>query len=89
VVPDTADVHNDLGVAYASRGQLDDAIVEFRRALELDPDSAQTHWHLGAALAERGAFDEAEAHLRTSVQRDPTNVDAKHDLESVAALRRK
>ena len=88
-VPETADVHNDLGIALASRGQMDQAIAEFRRALELDPDSAQTHWHLGAALAERGAFDEAEAHLRTSVQRDPTNVDAIHDLESVNALRRK
>jgi len=89
VVPETADVHNDLGIAYASRGQLDLAIAEFRRALELAPDSAPTHWHLGAALAERGALDEAELHLRTSVERDPTNVDAKHDLESVAALRRK
>jgi tetratricopeptide (TPR) repeat protein len=89
VVPETADVHNDLGIAYASRGQLDQAIAEFRRALDLDPDSAQTHWHLGAALAERGALDEAELHLRTSVQRDPTNVDARHDLESVLALGRK
>jgi spermidine synthase len=89
VVPETASVHNELGIAYASRGQLDAAIGEFRRALALDTDSAQTHWHLGAALAERGALDEAEEHLRISVQRDPTNVDAAHDLESVVALRRK
>jgi tetratricopeptide (TPR) repeat protein len=88
VVPETSQIHNDLGIAYAERGLLDAAIAEFRRALDLDPDSAQTHWHLGAALAQRGAFDEAEAHLRTSVQRDPTNVDAKHDLEAVTALQR-
>jgi tetratricopeptide (TPR) repeat protein len=89
VVPETAGVHNDLGIAYAGRGLVDAAIAEFRRALELDPDSAQTHWHLGAALAEQGALEEAETHLRASVQRDPTNVDAIHDLESVNALRRK
>jgi len=89
VVPETADVHNELGIAYASRGQLDAAIGEFRTALMLDPDSAQTHWHLGAALAERGALEEAEEHLRISVQRDPTNVDAAHDLESVVALRKR
>jgi tetratricopeptide (TPR) repeat protein len=89
VVPETADVHNDLGIAYASRGQLDAAIAEFRRALDLAPDSADTHWHLGAALAERGALEEAESHLRTSVQRDPTNGNAIHDLETVVALRRK
>jgi len=88
VVPETSDVHNDLGIAYASRGQLDAAIGEFRQALSLEPDSAQTHWHIGAALAERGQLQEAEEHLRTSVQRDPTNLDAKHDLETVAALQR-
>jgi spermidine synthase len=89
VVPETSEVHNDLGIAYASRGQLDAAIAEFRRALDLAPDSAATHWHLGAALAERGALEEAEVHLRASVQSDPTNVDAIHDLESVVRLRGK
>jgi tetratricopeptide (TPR) repeat protein len=92
VVPETADVHNDLGIAYASRGQIDAAIAEFRQALALDPDSAATHWHLGAALAERGALQEAEEHLRTSVQLDPSNLEAAHDLESVervASPRRK
>jgi len=88
VVPEEAGVHNDLGIAYASRGQMDAAIAEFRQALALDPGAAATHWHLGAALAERGALDEAMEHLRTSVQRDPTNLEAKHDLETVTALRR-
>jgi len=88
VVPETSGVHNDLGIAYASRGQLDAAIAEFRQALSLDPDAAETHWHLGAALAERGQLQEAEEHLRTSVQRDPSNVEAAHDLETVTAMRR-
>jgi spermidine synthase len=88
VVPDTADVHNDLGIAYATRGQLDAAIAQFREALVLDPGAAETHWHLGAALAERGALEEAEQHLRASVQRDPGNEAARHDLDAVLALRR-
>ena len=88
VVPETADVYNDLGIAYASGGQLDAAIAQFRQALTLDPDEAQTHWHLGAALAERGALAEAEEHLRTSVQRDPNNEAARHDLDAVLSLRR-
>jgi spermidine synthase len=87
VVPESADVYNDLGIAYAARGQLDAAILQFRQALRLDPDAAGTHWHLGAALAERGALQEAEEHLRTSVQRDPGNEAARHDLDAVLALR--
>ena len=86
VVPETADVHNDLGIAFASRGQIDAAIAEFRNALALDPNSAATHWHLGAALAERGALQEAQEHLRTSVHLDPSNLEAAHDLESVARV---
>jgi len=89
VVPEVADVHNHLGIALASKGQLDAAIGEFREALRLEPDSAQTHWHLGAALADRGALDEAAGHLRRSVQLDPTNEDARHDLEALLAIPRK
>ena len=89
VVPETAGVHNDLGIAYASKGQIDLAIAEFREALRLEPDSAQTHWHLGAALAERGALDEAAGHLRRSVQLDPANEDARNDLAALLAIPRK
>ena len=88
VVPETPEVHNDLGIAYASRGFIDEAIVEFRQSLTLQPDSAQTLWHLGAALASKGDLEEAAALLRSSVQRDPTNKDAQHDLDSVIALQR-
>ena len=86
LVPESADVHNILGIALAEKGRLEDAIAEFRLALRLDPDSAPTHWHLGAALAYHGARDEAVEHLRRSVQLDPGNADARRDLEAVLAL---
>jgi spermidine synthase len=88
VVPDTADVHNDLGIAYAARGLLDAAIAEFRQSLQLDPESARTLWHLGAALASKGELEEAAELLRRSVQRDPSNKDAQNDLDTVMTLRR-
>jgi spermidine synthase len=88
VVPDTADVHNDLGIAYASRGLIDQAIAEFRQSLQFDPDSARTLWHLGSALASKGELEEAARFLSRSVQRDPANKDAQHDLETVMTLQR-
>ena len=86
VVPETPDVHNDLGIAYASRGLIDQAIGEFRQSLQLESDSAQTLWHLGAALASKGELEEAAVLLRRSVQRDPTNKDAQNDLDTVTTL---
>jgi tetratricopeptide (TPR) repeat protein len=85
IVPESAALHNVLGLALAERGQLDAAIVEFRQALQFDPDSAPTHWHLGAALASRGAAVEATAHLARSVELDPGNSQAHGDLGLVLA----
>ena len=36
--PGLANAYNGLGVAYARQGQMDRAIVEWRKALELRPD---------------------------------------------------
>jgi tetratricopeptide (TPR) repeat protein len=85
IVPESADLHNALGIALAENGKVDEAIAEFRQALRLEPDSARTHWHLGAALAYLGAREEAIEHLRRSVQLDPQNIQARHDLEVVLA----
>ena len=83
ILPESADVHNMLGIALAGSGRMDQAIAEFREALRLEPRSSQTHWHLGAALASVGTRDEAIAHLRRSLELDPNNEEVRHDLESV------
>jgi Flp pilus assembly protein TadD len=38
--------HNNLGIALASQGRLDEAMAEFQRALALEPDSAETRHNL-------------------------------------------
>ena len=83
IVPESADLHNFLGIALAEKGQLDGAIVQFREALRMNPDSAKTHWHLGAALASQDAREEATANLRRSVQLDSSNGAAHYDLGGI------
>jgi tetratricopeptide (TPR) repeat protein len=83
IVPESVDVHNYLGIALAEKGQLDEAIAQFRQSLQLDPDSARTHWHLGAALASHGARQDAIEHLRRSVELDPANVQVHTDLATL------
>jgi len=89
IVPESADVHNLLGIAVARKGRIDEAIAEFRQSLRLEPDSAMTSWHLGAALASRGEIPEAVELLRRSVRLDPSNSEAGRDLESLLALDRR
>ena len=88
VVPDSAELHNTLGITFAEKGHIDQAIGEFREAARLAPDSASTHWHLGAALAMTGMRDEAVEHLRRAVELDPGNADARRDLDIVLSSTR-
>ena len=81
IVPESADIHNTLGIDLASRGRLAEAIPEFRQALALDPDKAATHWHLGAALASIGSDQEALMHLRRAAELDPANPAIQNDLQ--------
>jgi spermidine synthase len=89
IVPESAATYNVLGLALAERGDLDAAIVEFRRALTLDADNGATHWHLGAALASRGANAEATTHLARAVELDPRNSQAHSDLGLMLAMQGK
>lgn len=82
IVPESGAAHTIVGLALAEQGALDEAIVEFERALALDPTGA-VHWHLGAALAARGDRARALGHLRRAVELDPTNGRARYDLATL------
>ena len=86
IVPESAGLHNVLGLARAEQGQIDAAVAEFRQALEQAPDNAQAHWHLGAALASQGQREEAVQHLARSVELEPGNSRAQSDLGLLLAL---
>src|SRR5581483_2730518 len=85
ILPESAGVHNVLGIALMNRGQIEPAIAEFREALRLEEGSAAAHWRLGQALASR-APHEAIDHLRRAVVLGPDNSAAQRDL-ATALLR--
>ena len=86
IVPESAELHNILGIAHAADGRLDEAVLEFSRALDIDPDNAPAYWHLGVALASQDRVGEAVGHLQRSVQLDPRNSRAHYDLGLMLAL---
>ena len=66
---------------------MSDAVIAFRKAVDIDPNSAPSHWHLGAALAQTGAREEAIGHLQRSIALDPNNQYAQADLAALTAGR--
>jgi tetratricopeptide (TPR) repeat protein len=49
----------DLGNAPFQEGQLNEAVDQFLKALEINPNSFETHYNLGGALIQKGELDEA------------------------------
>jgi Flp pilus assembly protein TadD len=74
--PRAWNAHNNLACNFAERGQLDEAMKEFKLSLQLHPRNASAHRNLGKALAMRGQWVEAEPHFRAALDIKPNDTDA-------------
>jgi Tfp pilus assembly protein PilF len=64
----TAEAHTFLGWTYRFQGNLEGAIEECRRAIEVDPDFGNPYNDIGAYLIELGRPEEAIPWLRRAMQ---------------------
>ncbi|MCA9193470.1 MAG: tetratricopeptide repeat protein [Planctomycetales bacterium] len=74
-----------LGDIATLDGNLPEAIVYFRRALNIDPQSLSWKLTLGSALLQAGQLDEARQVLQDVVNRSPQNDEAHLQLAQVLA----
>jgi superkiller protein 3 len=74
--PDSAVLQDALGYVRYIQLKPDQALEEFRRAVELEPDLASAQNNLGVALLARGRANEALPHLLAAVNLDPGNATA-------------
>ena len=76
-----------LGQILAERGQIDEAIAHYQRAVEIKPNYAEAHLNLGALLAGRGELDAATDHYHKALEFKPDFADAHTNLGNVLARR--
>jgi len=69
-----AEAHAAVAGAFQASFQWDNAVREFRRALELNPNDGNTHQWLGLTLSWMGQPDDAIAELKRAVELDPLNL---------------
>ena len=79
-MPDNARAHDGLGYALVGQSRFNEAIVPFRKALQLSPDYAEAHDHLGGALIELGRFGDALVHLQKAVELKPGLAETHNNL---------
>ena len=87
--PNFGMAHSCLGDALLGQGRLEEAIAQYRKALELKPvlhsrweiiELAETHDSLGKALTRRGQLDEALVHYQKALEINPYDVEAHNNL---------
>ncbi len=64
----TAEAYTFLGWTYHFQGKLDEAIVECKRAIEVDPDFGNPYNDIGAYLIEKRQYDEAIPWLQRAAE---------------------
>jgi Tfp pilus assembly protein PilF len=77
---DNAVAHNDLGYFLFQEKRLDEAIVQYREALQIKPDYAEAHYNFGNALLQKGQSDEAAVQYRQGLQVNPDDARAHNNL---------
>jgi superkiller protein 3 len=68
----TAETHNGLGYVLARQGRTDEAIAEFRKAIDVDPKFTPAYNNLADALAQQGKLEEAEQYYKRSLAAKPS-----------------
>ncbi|MBL8392204.1 MAG: tetratricopeptide repeat protein [Candidatus Accumulibacter sp.] len=83
--PERADAWHLLGAAASERGQLDTAIKQIERAIELAPKAANFHNSLGAVYQKQQRFAKAEAAFRRAAEVEPQLAQAHYNLGNTLA----
>ncbi len=71
VEPDSALLHNNLGILLAGQENFDEAITHFRRALQSNPRDAKAHNNIAMALKSQGRLNQAVGHFAEAVRIEP------------------
>lgn len=78
--PDSAMAHYNLGGSYYFDGQIDLAIMEFQKAIEIAPGYVDAHYNLGAVYQNKGLLKNAIEEYQEVIKLSPGSADAYYNL---------
>ena len=80
VYPDSAGMHNQLGLALKAEGRWAEATAHYRQSLRLRPDFIPAHFNLAFALAQQGQTEAAIAEYHTVLRVNPSDPECEAGL---------
>ena len=73
---DSVALLNILGMSNAKINKYEDAIINYKKAIELSPDNATTFFHLGILYHDLNQYNEAIKSYKKAIAINPTYIDA-------------
>jgi tetratricopeptide (TPR) repeat protein len=70
----------NLGTVVLRKGDADEAVAQFQKALEINPNIADIHYNLGMAYVQKGEVDEAMAEFQKTLEINPNHARAHNNL---------
>ena len=83
IAPLRPDLRAALGKSYFMAGNVDKAIEEFKKLLEIE-NSASSYAYLGLSYRNLGRFDEANQYFQQGLKLDPHNISCLFNLGFIA-----
>ncbi|HTV61373.1 MAG TPA: tetratricopeptide repeat protein, partial [Verrucomicrobiae bacterium] len=78
------DLYYNLGNDFAKKGELDEAIIEYQKALAINPDDVEARNNLGISDFRKGQVDEAIIQFQKVLAIQPGSAAAQNNLTRVA-----
>ncbi len=72
--------HNNLGFLFLEKGQVDEALEQFQKVLEINPNYAEAYNNLGNALLQKGQLGKAIDQFQKALEINPNYAEAHSNL---------
>lgn len=84
---DTAAGHFNMGIESAKKGDLDEAVKEWEKAVEMDPKFIKAHNFLARSYYTKERFDDALSEYKKIVELEPNNATAQVSIGFVYKMK--
>ena len=88
LAPDSSETHELLGKYYEAQGRPQEALTEYRLALERNPEGRGLHFFTGNVYWKLRKFDDALRELQSELALNPSHTLANHRVGNIYVSRR-
>jgi tetratricopeptide (TPR) repeat protein len=84
---ESAEKHFKKGLKLYISDSLDQAIVEYKKALEIDSTLVKAYLNLGAAYTKKGEYDSAISSFKNALSYNPYDIKTHYNLGKVYSIK--